>query len=83
MVGMMNDDTDQIDMHRYFNPDEESIENDIVQGKDFKVIARKWEISLGRVRNVASDMRDRGIPIPRRNTKKWRRISIVRVDDIK
>jgi len=56
---------------------EESIESDILIGKDYRVIAKKWGVSVKYVRNVAIKL-----GIPDRRKKSWRVISLIRYKEV-
>lgn len=76
-------DTEEVNIHDYINEDVDSIKNDIIMGKDFDVIANKWEVSKRHVENIASRLRNEDkIPIPKRNSRDWRVISVLRREDI-
>jgi len=56
---------------------EDSIENDIILGKDYRVIAKKWDVSVEHVRNVATKL-----DVPSRKVKDWKTISLIRYEEV-
>lgn len=82
MMAKNDDIIDNVNIHDYIKDGVDSIENDIIRGKEVAIIATKWDVTEGYVRNVSSKLRKKGIPIPKRNSRGWREISILRKEDI-
>lgn len=59
---------------------EEGILGDLIQGKDYGVIAKKWGVSERTIQNYASDFRGEGYDVPRQGRKKFKTISLVRYE---
>ena len=55
----------------------ESIEDDLKQGKEINVVGKKWEKSDGHIRNIASRL-----DIPDRRKRPWKVISYIRYEEI-
>ena len=56
---------------------EDSIERDIIIGKDYRVIAKKWDVSVKYVRNVETKL-----GMPDRRSRSWRKISLIRYEEV-
>ena len=53
-------------------PPIEQIKEDIRQGKEYEVLALKYETSIDYIKKVASEMRKDGEKIVDRRSKEWR-----------
>ncbi len=62
-----NDDIPIDKLHRI-----EGIKADILQGKEYDVIALKWDVSKWYIGKIVSEMRKQGEELIRRNCKEWR-----------
>ena len=61
---------------------EDEIADDLVQGKEYEVIATKWEVSERYVQNLASKYRDLGYDIPKQGSKKFKTISLLTYEEV-
>jgi hypothetical protein len=55
----------------------EGIKADIRQGKDYEIIAVKWEISINYVKKLASEMRRHGEELIDRRSSEWRTLQFI------
>jgi hypothetical protein len=66
-------DENQVDKKKIIkNSKEDGIKADIRQGKEYEIIALKWETSIDYVKNVASEMVLGGEKLPDRRNKEWK-----------
>ena len=61
---------------------EEGIKADIRQGKEYEVLAVKWETTEDYIKKIASEMKKAGERLPDRRNEEWKRIQILRKKDI-
>jgi len=54
-----------------------SILDDLIQGKEYEVIALKHEVSERYIQNIASKYREQGYDIPKQGSKEFKEISIL------
>ena len=71
-VNNMIDENDMID----------GIVDYLVQSKEYYVLAKKYEISERYVQNIASKYRQKGYDIPKQGSKRFKRISLVKYEEV-
>ena len=69
----MNEDDDITNNQRRID----GIKADIRQGKDYEIIAEKWETTVNYVRKIASKMRKDGEELIDRCSKEWRTLQFM------
>jgi len=60
----------------------QGILDDLIQGKEYVVIAVKWEVSERHVQNLASKYRKQGYDIPEQRSKDFKMISIIKYERV-
>jgi len=53
----------------------EGIRNDLIQGKEYEIIAKKYGVSVRYIQNLASDFRGQGYDIPKQGSEEFKYIS--------
>ena len=59
------------------NLDGVTVKADIRQGKDYEIIAVKWEISMNYVKKIASEMKKQGEELIDRRSSEWRELQFI------
>jgi hypothetical protein len=62
--------------------DRDSLKDDLRQGKDFDVLALKYETSKDYIKKVYYEMKKAGERLPNRKSKEWRAISYMNKFDM-
>ena len=60
----------------------DGIKKDIRLGKEYEVLASKYETSVDYIKKIAKEMRDDGEELVDRKTKKWKTMQIIRKKEI-
>lgn len=55
----------------------EGIRNDLIQGKEYEILAKKWGVSERYIQNLTSDFRGQGYDIPKQGSEKYKTISFM------
>ena len=67
--------TNEDDIHK-------GILGDLIQGKEYAVIALKWEVSEEYIQNLASKYRKQGYDIPKQGSKAFKIINLIKYEQV-
>ena len=55
----------------------EGIRNDLIQGKEYEIVAKKWGVSERYIQNLASVFREQGYDVPKQGSEEFKRVSFL------